>query len=94
MKNVFVSFDLENTTNLYDDFYEKAEKIGLKKYIMGQYVSGGENAVLPNTTLHGNFPGNSEEIRDSVRREISNIFKELNVKGKSLVVVSETWGTN
>lgn len=94
-KDVFVTFDLENTSSLYNDFYEKAEKIGLKKYVMGKYTHEKKDAELPNTTLHGRFYGdNGEQIRESVRGEISKIFKELKVKGKSLVVISERWGTN
>lgn len=91
MKNVFVSFDLENTSNLYNDFYKKAKNIGLNQYIVEDSLLGGD--ILPNTTLHGMFDGNSDKIVDFVTIQLSNIFKELNVKGKSLVIVSETWGT-
>lgn len=96
-KDVFVTFDLSNTSSLYDDFYEKAEEIGLKRYIMGKYTNTNtkDDTALPNTTLHGRFScDNGEQIRNSIREKISKIFKELEVKGKSIVIVSETWGIN
>lgn len=93
-KDVFVTFDLKES-NLYDDFYEKAAKGGFKKYIMGKYMTNGKDTTLPNTTLHGRFDGKDDnEIMELARKKISNVFKELKVKGKSLIAVSETAGTN
>lgn len=93
-KDVFVTFDLKES-NLYDNFYEKAEKVGFKKYIMGKYMTNRKSAMLPNTTLHGRFEGeDNNEILEGARKKIKNIFKELGVEGKSLIAVSETAGTN
>lgn len=94
-KHVIVTFDLVGTSSLYDDFYEKAKNVGLTKHIPGSCVSGGGDIELPNTTLFGKFSGEtSESIRKNVSEKLKGIYNELGLKGKSIVVVSDTWEAN
>lgn len=94
-KHVIVTFDLVGTSSLYDDFYEKAKNVGLTKHISGSCVSGGGDIELPNTTLFGKFSGEtSKSIKEDVREKLKVIYKKLGLKGKSIVVISDTWGTN
>lgn len=91
--NIFVTFDLENTA-FYDTFYEEVAKIGFFKVIPGKYTSSGNDASLPSTTIFSSeMSENSSQLREEVRKQIKNIYSKIGIKGKFIVIISESWGT-
>lgn len=91
--NIFVTFDLEDTT-FYNIFYDEIAKIGFFKFIPGKYTSSGKEASLPSTTIFSSeISENSSQLREKVREQIRNIYSKLGLKGKFIVIISESWGT-
>lgn len=93
--DIFVVFDLGETNALYNKFYEETEKIGFTKYIPANYTLEKNEISLPNPTIFSRKIDNDiRMLRDDIRSEIKNIYQAIGAKGKFIVIISESWGSN
>ncbi len=91
---MFCTFDLSGASSQdYTNAYEALSHIGFKTTLLSDQ---GNEVKLPNTSVVGEFNGNSkEQVRNSVREKVCIAFERLGLKSHILVIVSTSycWGT-
>jgi len=87
------TFDLKNATSAdYQAAYGDLQQLGLRRV----HEAANGNAVIPTTTVMGNYNGMSvDAVRDDIRTRVRAAFLARRFKSEIFVAVGEngTWGS-
>ncbi|QEI11807.1 hypothetical protein [Cellvibrio japonicus] len=87
---VFCTFDLKNASSQdYKNVYSDLDKLGLKKIVKS---GNGGDAVIPTTSVMGEFNGTSaESVRDHVRSQVKQAISNRGLKSEIFLIASGDW---
>lgn len=94
---VIVSYDIYEVSDNARYYKEVNDflnnNLNLSNYISKSEDEGGKDVKLPFNTFAGLYDKDSDSaaLKDYISKEVSSLFKRLNIQGKIVIIIADNW---